>query len=123
MRSAQSRVGVIDAAGEVRRALTGCVRALPVPAGVLKFGATAAAGTFGAGLLVRLLRPRRRASAPRASSGWGRHLLSELLVGLLLPLCRSYLLGNRGGAAPESRSPGLLSRLCKGALGRPRLPG
>ncbi len=115
MRAAQSRVGIIDSAGEVRRAVESCARALPVPVRFLKIGATAAAGTVGVGLLTRMLRPRRRMNGVATPSGMTRFLISELVVGLLLPLCRSYLFNNRGDAAPPQPSPGgLLSRLFRG---------
>ncbi len=113
MRAAQTRVGVIDSAGEVRRAVAGCAHALPVPVRFLKIGATAAAGTIGAGLLVRMLRSRHAVPAA-APSGWMRFLVSELTVGLLLPLCRSYLLASREDRGAEPRPGGWLSRLLKG---------
>ncbi len=119
MRVAQSRLGVLDALADVRRGVDGCIRALPLPARFLKLGALAAVGAVAAGMLRHLLPFSRRKSTPPAM---GRFVFSELLAGLVLPLCRSYLLDRpavqeerrgRAEAASRPRRGGFFSRLLR----------
>ncbi len=118
-RAARTRVGLIDSCADVRRSVGGCVRALPVPARYLRLGAMAAGGALGAGLLVRLLSFSRRKSSSAVASvsmRLGRVLVSELLVGFALPLCRQYFFGAQQPEAsprPAPRAAGILGRLLR----------
>ncbi len=102
-RAAQSRLDVIDSCGDVRRAAASCAGVLPVSARYLKIGALVAGGAVGTGLLLRLLPRARRKSAAVAvsfTSRVTRLLISELLAGLALPLCRQYFFGLQTADTP-----------------------
>ncbi len=108
MRSAESRLGVVDSVEGVRKGVGACVDALPVSARVLRIGGTAAAGLLGVGLVRGLLPivrgktpPPPAPAAPAAGSGVAGYLLTQIVVSLVLPVCRSFLTGKLGGSLLE----------------------
>ncbi len=116
MRSAQSRLGLVTSLGAARRGVGRCVDALPVSPSVLRMGTAAFAGLAGVAVLRSLFSSRRKAASaqaalppPAAQRATGRHLLSETVLTLLLPLCRRYFLGE---GSPVAKATGnLVDRL------------
>lgn len=109
MRSAEARVGLMDAVDEACGGLRGCAAALSVPGKVLRFVLLAGAGAAGVALLRRAFRSRPAVvSAPTpavSGGGAGRYLLMQIMTLVLLPWVRQMLLQGRVGDAVRKLRP------------------
>lgn len=109
MRSAEARVGLMDAVDETCSGLRGCAAALPVPGKVLRLVLLAGAGAAGVALLRRTFRTRSAvvSSPSRAlpGGGTGRYLLMQAVTLVLFPWVRQMLLQGRVGETVRKLRP------------------
>ena len=100
-RVAASRVRAVDATEAVRRGVTGCVRALPVSAGVLKASGVALAGLVAAGVVSSRIAARRKKKQALEREMSGRTVALQLLSAVAVPLLHRWLV-NRSGIVAQT---------------------
>ncbi len=94
MRTAATRIDVLDSVASARRGAGDCMSALHLSGRTLGYGAAAIGGLLLARTLLRPSRPKVAAAAVKAPNPWAGLAVQAISV-LVLPLAHAYLMGNK----------------------------